>query len=79
MGCSSTTVKANVRLNHSEATTKTLDEQFKGAMRGSHIEEISFEKLKALGFTDANTLFSESTCPDEINHDDPLEDITAIF
>jgi hypothetical protein len=38
-----------------------------------------FEKLKSMGFTDANTLFADCSCPDEINHDDPLEDITSLM
>jgi len=32
-----------------------------------------------MGFTDDNTLFADSSCPDEINHDDPDEDITSLF
>jgi hypothetical protein len=32
-----------------------------------------------MGFTNENTLFADSSCPDEINHDDPLEDITSLF
>lgn len=35
--------------------------------------------MKNMGFTDDNSLFAESTCPDEINHDDVDEDITAMF
>ena len=26
-----------------------------------------------------NTLFADCSCPDEINHDDPDEDITSLF
>jgi hypothetical protein len=32
-----------------------------------------------LGFTDENTLFADSSCPDEICHDDPEEDISSLF
>ena len=32
-----------------------------------------------LGFTDENTLFADSSCPDEICHDDPDEDISSLF
>jgi hypothetical protein len=32
-----------------------------------------------MGFTAENTLFADSSCPDEINHDDPDEDITSLF
>ena len=38
-----------------------------------------FEKLRELGFTEENTLFADSSCPDEINHDDPDEDMTSLF
>lgn len=48
-------------------------------MKGHEIEEIAFRQLDKLGFTDENTLFSESTCPDEVNHDNPTEDVTAMF
>ena len=36
-------------------------------------------ELEARGFTDENTLFTDSSCPDEINHDSPGEGITSIF
>ena len=48
-------------------------------MAGSDIEEISYKKLTELNFTAENTLFSESSCPDEVNHDDESEDVTAMF
>ena len=32
-----------------------------------------------MGFTSENTLFADSSCPDEINHDNPDEDVTALF
>lgn len=32
-----------------------------------------------MGFTDDNTLYADSSCPDEINHDDPDEDLTSLF
>jgi hypothetical protein len=38
-----------------------------------------FNCLSKYGFTDDNTLFADSTCPDEINHADPDQDITALF
>ena len=48
-------------------------------MKGHDIEERVYLQLNKLGFTGENTLFAESTCPDEVNHDDPTEDITAKF
>lgn len=32
-----------------------------------------------LGFTDKNTLFADSSCPDEINHDNTEDDVTGLF
>lgn len=40
-------------------------------MRGTSVELIIYNALSKMGFTSKNTLFAESTCPDEINHDDP--------
>jgi len=48
-------------------------------MGGIETEELIAEKLEELGFNDENTLFADSSCPDEINHDDPEEDITSLF
>jgi len=38
-----------------------------------------YDSLKGLGFTDDNTIFTDCSCPDEINHDDPCEDISSLF
>lgn len=35
--------------------------------------------LSKRGFNDANTLYCDCSCPDEVNHDDPLEDVTTMF
>ena len=35
--------------------------------------------MKNQGLTAENTLFADSTCPDEVNHDDPEEDIGMLF
>ena len=32
-----------------------------------------------MGFTAENTLYADCSCPDEINHDDPEEDITSLM
>ena len=48
-------------------------------MKGCCAEQKFAMKLFELGFTDDNTLFADSSCPDEINHDDGEEDITALF
>jgi hypothetical protein len=60
-------------------TKETLNKYFKGALTGKQTEEMVFQKLKTLGFTAENTLFADCSCPDEINHDDPEEDITSLM
>lgn len=40
---------------------------------------MAYKKLVELGFTNKNTLFGDCTCPDEINHNDPGEDISSLF
>jgi hypothetical protein len=48
-------------------------------MRGCKAEKKIYERLSDLGFNADNTLFADSSCPDEINHDDPDEDLTSLF
>ena len=57
----------------------TLRKYFPGALKGSAADRLVAAELEKRGFTDENTLFADSSCPDEINHDDPLEDITSLF
>ena len=52
---------------------------FAGALSGIETEKKCFDVLKKYGFNDDNTLFADCSCPDEINHDDPEEDITSLF
>lgn len=56
-----------------------LDKYFPGAIKGRHAEQLCFNALQDLGFNSENTLYGDSTCPDEINHDDPAEDISSLF
>jgi hypothetical protein len=50
---------------------------FAGALSGIETEKKCFYVLNKYGFNDDNTLFADCSCPDEINHDDPEEDITS--
>lgn len=56
-----------------------LEKNFPGAMTGKQAEALIAKELNMRGYTGENTLFADSSCPDEINHDDPLEDITSLF
>ena len=60
-------------------TQKALDMYFPGAMSGPECEQIVYDTLAPMGFTADNTLFTDCSCPDEINHDDPEEDISMLF
>ena len=64
---------------HSDAAKLTLAKYFPGNLRGRIVEEQAYKKLSQLGFTSDNTLFGNCSCPDEINHNDPTEDITSLF
>ena len=52
---------------------------FPGSLTGIETETKCYEVLHKYGFNDDNTLFADCSCPDEINHDDHDEDITALF
>ena len=62
-----------------ENTQSSLLKYFPGAVEGKVAELHVASELLKTGFNDANTLFADSSCPDEINHDDPSEDITSLF
>ena len=61
------------------ATVQALNQHFYGAMKGCSTEQLIANTLLKMGFNSENTLFADSSCPDEINHDDPEEDITLLF
>lgn len=48
-------------------------------MKASESESKVAEVLSGLGFTSRNTIFADSCCSDEVNHDDPGENITSLF
>ena len=72
----SKTIEQNV---HTPETKQALDKYFKGAKHGDTIVNMACEALYQIGFTPENTLFAQSTCPDEVNHDNPAEDITTML
>jgi hypothetical protein len=65
--------------NMSPSCKQALNKYFPGFMTGHEADEIIGGVLNARGFTDDNTLFTDCSCPDEINHNAPGEDITSIF
>ena len=64
---------------HSAETKDSLTRYFPGSLRGRQVENIVYRQLTMLGFKPGNTLFGNCSCPDEINHNDPGEDITSLF
>jgi len=50
------------------AAMDAIEKNFPNAMKGKDVEAKTFETLKDLGFEKANTLYADSSCPDEINH-----------
>jgi len=64
---------------HSDKVKAVLHDSFPGAMPGHVIEGKAYDCLKEHGFTADNTLFADCSCPDEVNHDDPEDDISSIF
>jgi hypothetical protein len=66
-------------IDMSAMTKKALNVNFPNAMKGTMAELIIYEKLKCEGFNAENTLYADCSCPDEINHDDPDEDISSLF
>lgn len=65
--------------NQSTQCKAALARHFPGCMTGQQAEERVARELLGRGFTGENTLFTDSSCPDELNHDDPGEDITSLF
>lgn len=63
----------------SKAATESLAKNFPNCMKGSEVDDLVYEKLVKEGFTPENTLYADCSCPDEINHDDPDEDISSLF
>ena len=58
---------------------EALKTYFPGALTGNDAETLFAWELIKRGFTPENTLFGDSSCPDEINHDDHDEDISLLF
>ena len=48
-------------------------------MKGTQVDDLVYAKLSKEGFNDSNTLYADCSCPDEINHDDPDEDISSLM
>ena len=58
---------------------KAINKHFYGAMKGFEAEDLIAGMLIERGFTKSNSIFANSSCPDEINHDDLEDDLSLLF
>ena len=56
-----------------------IKKHFPTALPGAFIEQMAFKTLENLGFNKNNTVFTFSSCPDELNHNNYKEDVTKIM
>ena len=52
---------------------------FPAASLAPDVEMSVYKTLSGMGFTQPNTILADSSCADELNHDDTQQDITSIF
>jgi len=64
---------------HSHGQKSSVRAHFATALPGSIVEEMVYQEISKLGITKENTVFAQSSCPDELNHDDYEEDITNLM
>ena len=64
---------------HTSEMRQCFKKNFPKARTGPKVAETFFTVLEKRGFTSENTLYADSSCPDEINHDDDTEDITGLM
>ena len=60
-----------------EKCIKAVHKYFPGSMSSANVLNKVIQVLEKIGCTSSNTLFGQSVCPDEINHDDG--DITDLM
>ena len=57
----------------------SVKKHFDSAIPGRHVDDIVYKEIEKLGITKENTVFAQSSCPDELNHDDYNEDISRLM
>ena len=57
----------------------SLDKHFDGHMTGMKCEYLISQQLIMRGFTSKNTIYAECACPDEINHDNPEDELSSLL
>lgn len=60
-----------------ESAVATVKKNFTGALDGDTLHALAVKELVKHGITAENTLFAQSVCPDEINHE--CGDVTNLF
>lgn len=54
----------------------SISDYFTYALPGSHVEAMTYKYFESIGVNKSNTYFTESSCPDELNHDHINTDIS---
>jgi hypothetical protein len=57
----------------------SVDKHFKTALPGAVVAGKAIDHLKTHGVTPKNTIYAQSSCPDELNHDNYQQDISRIL
>mgnify|MGYP003386588539 CR=1 FL=1 len=60
-----------------ETAVSTVQQNLHGALEGKLLHKLCANVLQKHGITERNTLYAQSICPDEINHE--CGDITNLF
>ena len=63
----------------SDTCVTALDRHFAGHMTGMKCDYLINQQLKMRGFSSKNTIYAECACPDEINHDNPEEELSSLL
>lgn len=58
---------------------KAFKKYFPMAMTGPEVEARVYQKLSSLGMNPTNTVWTQSSCPDELNHDNYSQDLSQLM
>jgi len=78
-GTTSITHKRKKNWGRCFGTSSLMDKHYQLPMKGSEVDRRVGKELDSLGFSRENTLYVESSCPDEISKDNKEEDLSLIL
>ena len=64
---------------YADEYNRSIMKYFPGSLPGHDVDICVYKKLESLGFNAQNTLFADSQCADEINRDNPKEDVALLL